>query len=143
MARATATASPRVVFDTNVLISAFRFPGSVSEKAFTLCLSGVAVLVTSGPILDEFEGVLERKFKLPPREVQAIRAFVEQVAEYVEPTIVLDVVEADPDDNAILECAVWGRADYLVTGDKAHLWPLDPFRGIRILGPRQFVSLFS
>lgn len=53
----------RAVFDSNVLISAFRFPGSISEKAFTLCLSGAVTLVTSPAILEEVEEVLRRKFK--------------------------------------------------------------------------------
>lgn len=131
---------PRAVFDSNVLISAFRFPGSISEKAFTLCLSGAATLITSPTILDEVEEVLRRKFGLDAKSAAAVSTLVRDASEVVEPQVTIDAVKADPDDNAILECAVWGEADYVVTGDKAHLWPLDPFRGIRILGPRAFIA---
>ncbi len=135
-----APALTRAVFDTNVLISAFRFPGSISEKAFTLCLSGAATLITSPTILDEVEEVLRRKFALDAKSAAAVSAFVRNASEVVEPQVTIVAVRADPDDNAILECAVWGDADYVVTGDKAHLWPLDPFRGIRILGPSAFIA---
>jgi len=61
----------------------------------------------------------------------------------VEPAIVIDAVVKNPADNLILECAIWGDANFLVTGDKAHLLPLDPFRGIRIVRPRQFLETFT
>ena len=131
---------PRAVFDSNVLISAFWFSGSISEKAFTLCLSGAATLITSPTILEEVEEVLRRKFGLGAKSAAAVSAFVRSASEVVEPQVTIDAVKADPDDNAILECAVWGEAHYVVTGDKAHLWPLDPFRGIRILGPSAFIA---
>ena len=135
--------STRVVLDTNVLISAFLFPGRVSDKAFKLCLSGFAELVTSPAILEELRGVLRRKFRFTAADADAVVAIVRGAAEVVEPAIVIDAVKADPADNAILECAVWGHADILVTGDRAHLLPLDPFRGIRIVTPRAFVTLAS
>ena len=132
--------TPRAVFDRNVLISALLFPGSVSEKAFALTLSGAAVSVTSPAILAELDGVLRRKFRLAAADARTIASFVREVSECVEPAIVIDVVKKNPADNVILECAVWGRAEYLVTGDKAHLLPLDPFRGVRIVSPRDFVA---
>lgn len=135
--------TPRAVFDTNVLISALLFPGSVSERAFAFSLSGAAVAVTSTAILAELEGVLKRKFRRAAAEAREIATFVREVSECVEPAIVIDAVAKDPADNVILECAVWGRADFLVTGDKAHLLPLDPYRGIRIVSPREFLATFS
>lgn len=138
-----AASLPRAVFDSNVLISAFRFPGSVSEKALTLCLAGAARLVTSPAIVDEVEEVLRRKFGLDAKDAAAIGAFIREASECVEPQVSIQAVEADPDDDAILECALWAEADYVVTGDNAHLWTLDPFRGVRILGPRAFVEAFG
>jgi predicted nucleic acid-binding protein len=40
----------------------------------------------------------------------------------------------------VLECALAGEADYLVTGDKKHLLPLRQFRGIRIISPAEFLK---
>jgi putative PIN family toxin of toxin-antitoxin system len=133
----------RTVLDTNVLVAAFQFPGGVCDKAFSLCLSGFANLVTSDPLLDEFEGVLREKFGVSVRDARNAKAFVRSVAEVVHPTIVLAEVENDPDDNRILECAVWAEADLIVTGDRAHLQPLRIFRGIPIVSPREFVESLS
>ena len=133
----------RAVLDTNVLVAAFQFPGGMCDKAFSLCLSGVAQLVTSNSILDEFEGVLREKFGVSEKNARDATAFVRSAAEVVHPPIVLDEVDDDPDDNRILECAVWAEADLIVTGDKAHLQPLKIFRGISIVSPRQFVERHS
>lgn len=135
--------TPRAVFDTNVLISALLFRGSVSEKAFAFSLSGAATSVTSPAILAELEDVLKRKFRLTKGAAQEIAKFVREVSECVEPAIVIDAVVKDPADNLILECALWGQANFLVTGDRAHLLPLDPFRGIRIVSPRRFLETFA
>jgi len=48
----------------------------------------------------------------------------------------------DPDDDKLLEIAVVGRADYLVTGDQ-DLLILDPFQGIPILTPAEFLAALA
>jgi len=133
----------RAVLDTNVLIGALLFPGGMTDKALSLCLAGTARLVTSEVLLAELYGVLSEKFGVSAKDGRAAVSFIRSVAEVVTPGIVLDVVKADPDDNAVLECAVWAEVDVVVTGDKAHLLPLKAFRGIPILTPRQFVERFS
>ena len=60
-------------------------------------------------------------------------------AEFVEITETVQVCR-DPEDDRILELAVNGNADYIVTGD-ADLLVLNPFRGIRILRPADFLAL--
>jgi predicted nucleic acid-binding protein len=50
------------------------------------------------------------------------------------------VVQADADDDAILECAAAARSDFLVTGDK-HLLKVGSFRGTRIIKPAAFLAL--
>jgi uncharacterized protein len=116
---------------------------SGEAKAFALSLSGAAASVTSPAILADLEDVLKRKFRLSKGAAQEIAQFVRDVSECVEPAIVIDAVVKDPADNLILECALWGDANFLVTGDKAHLLPLDPFRGIRIVSRRQFLETFT
>jgi uncharacterized protein len=87
--------------------------------------------------------VLIEKFDVSAKDGRAAVAFIRGAADVVTPGIVLDIVKADPDDNAVLECAVWAEVDVVVTGDKAHLLPLKAFRGIDIITPRQFVERFS
>ncbi len=133
----------RAVLDTNVLIGALLFPGGMTEKALSLCLAGTVRLITSEALLAELYGVLTEKFGASAENGRAAVAFIRSVAEVVTPGIVLEVVQADPDDNAVLECGVWAEVDVIVTGDKAHLLPLKHCRGIPIISPRQFVERFS
>ena len=120
---------PRVVLDTNIIISAFVFPGSLPDKVLTLCFSGIADLMTSRHILGEFERVLAKKFSAPPAFIQGSLELLRSKATVVNPALLIEAVPKDPTDNHILECAVWSNAQFIVTGDKAHLLPLDPFRG--------------
>ncbi|MGA3026580.1 MAG: PIN domain-containing protein [Bryobacteraceae bacterium] len=65
-----------------------------------------------------------------------------KIAEIVVPGIRLQVVAADPDDDRILECAVAGAADLIVSGDH-HLNRLKSFRGIGIVRPVDFLRTLS
>ena len=49
----------------------------------------------------------------------------------------------DPDDEMILECALAGEADYIVTGDKKHLLPLREYRGVQIINAAEFLQLVA
>lgn len=53
------------------------------------------------------------------------------------------VVEADPDDDMLIECAVEGKADYLVTGNTKHFANLREYQGIQILTSAEFVLLMQ
>ena len=64
---------------------------------------------------------------------------MESIAEIIRPDLVLNVVEDDPDDDRVLECAVKGDADYIVTGDR-HLLKLGVYEGISIVTVRQFLD---
>lgn len=100
----------------------------------------ITVLI-SRPILEEYLRVLAYpKFRLSDQEIRAL--VEEEVLPFVETVGVrprLAVVQRDPDDNKFLECAVGGRADYLVTGDR-DLRELGAFRGITILTAREFLE---
>ena len=98
--------------------------------------------LTSISLLDELEDVLRRKFSRPQTEIDAIRARLETEFEVVSAAISLSVIKADPDDDRVLECAVAGRADYIVSGDK-HLLNLAEYQGIRILTLREFMDILA
>jgi len=51
------------------------------------------------------------------------------------------VIREKDDDNRILECALEGKAEYIISGDKRHLLPLGEYEGIRILSPDEFLRL--
>ncbi|MBE0627009.1 MAG: putative toxin-antitoxin system toxin component, PIN family [Burkholderiales bacterium] len=128
----------RVVFDTNVLVSALAFPGGRGEAALLRIIDETDQLVLSRPIVDELLEVLARKFARDAEELAHVAVFVTELALIVAPKRRLRVVQDDP-DNRILECAVAGRAEVIVTGDKA-LLALKLYGKIRILSLREYLG---
>lgn len=127
----------KVVFDTNVLVSALVFPGGRGEEALLRIVAERDELILSRPLLDELLGVLARKFARDAEELARIALFLADVGTVVRPRRRLSVVE-DEADNRILECALAGRAQAIVTGDKA-LLALKEYRGVRLLGLAEYL----
>jgi putative PIN family toxin of toxin-antitoxin system len=128
----------RVVFDTNILLSALVFPGGRGEAALRRIIEQTDQLILSRPIVDELLDVLARKFARDAEELAHVAVFVSELAVVVAPKRRLRVVKDDP-DNRILECAVAGRAEVIVTGDKA-LLALKLYQKIRILTLREYLG---
>ena len=129
----------RGVFDNNVLVSAALLAG-VPRKAFDKLLDNGTVLV-SVPVLLELADVLNRpKFNKYVTHDERMRFMVSflKVAEMIEVRETIKVCR-DPKDDKLLELAVSGNADFLVTGDKDWL-VLNPFRGVEIITPREFLE---
>ena len=61
------------------------------------------------------------------------------MSELVTPEMDLEAIEDDPDDDKVLECAVAGNADYIVSGD-SHLLDIEEYRGVEIVSPDEFLS---
>jgi uncharacterized protein len=129
----------RAVLDTNVLISAYVFPGGSPDAVYRLALSGGFDLVTSPPLLLELGRVLQQKFEWEPAMAESAVTQVARVSTIVEPAAVVSDVEDDPADNRVLEAAAEAKADAIVTGDR-HLLDLDTWRGIPILSPARFIG---
>jgi putative PIN family toxin of toxin-antitoxin system len=121
----------RVVFDTNILVSALVFPGGQGDAALRRIVDGTDQLVLSKAILDELLEVLARKFARDPEELAHVAVFISGLATVVAPRRKLRVVKDDP-DNRILECSLTGRAQAVITGDKA-LLALEAFQGIPVM----------
>lgn len=130
----------RVVFDTNVFISAFVVPGSQGERAFLLARQRRFDLCTSVPILTETAGRLRDKFGQDNEDIKQALRQIARAAAIVKPTSKLNVLQDVP-DNRILECAVDAHADLVVTGDR-HLLKLKRFENIPIIRLADFLRLF-
>ncbi|MBI2008502.1 putative toxin-antitoxin system toxin component, PIN family [Candidatus Amesbacteria bacterium] len=128
----------KVVCDTNVLISAFKFGGVPYEIIKKAILEQIE-LISSPQILLETATTLKEKFGWENSEINSTIRFLGRVSKVIKPQVRINKA-ADPDDNKILECAVESGADYIITGDKKHLLPLKRFKGIPILSPRDFLS---
>jgi len=98
-------------------------------------------LCISKEIIHEVLGVLAQKFSKGPEELARTAVFLSELAELVVPRKKLAVLDDEP-DNRILECAVTGRADIIITGDRAML-DLKKYQEIRILSLRQFLDEIS
>jgi putative PIN family toxin of toxin-antitoxin system len=129
------------VLDTNVLISAIfwrRNEYTVLRKAF----EGELELLTSRAILVELKGVLGKKFGAGRNWVEKVIKTLATNSITVDPKCKLNVIKDDESDNRILECAVDGAADYIISGD-AHLLKLREFGGIPILKSKDFLKTLS
>ena len=132
----------RAVLDTNVLISAFNFPGGTPEDVYRLGLDGRVELATSTPLLAEFSRILIDKFGWSPAKAEDAVAQVARVSTVVAPKEHVTVIHADPDDDRVLEAAQEAAADVIVSGDK-HLLRLGSWRDIRIVRPAEFIAEFE
>jgi putative PIN family toxin of toxin-antitoxin system len=121
----------RVVFDTNIYVSALVFPGGRADAAMQRILGGIDVLVVSPAIINEVLGVLAEKFSRDREELSRVAVLLADIGEVVKPRFRLSILPDEP-DNRILEAAVAGQAAAVVTGDKA-LLALGTYRGIPIL----------
>ena len=131
----------RIVLDTNTIISAIGWKHSKPRRILEACLSGKYLLVESPGLLKEFAAVMERpKFGFIPEEQK--RELVTRLINYceiVEPTKKINIIKSDPADNKVLECALEGKAQYIVSGDN-HLLRLKVYMGIRIVTAAEFLE---
>ena len=128
----------RAVYDTNIFVSAFAIPGGRAGAAILKAIEGDVHLVISRDIIREVIEVMARKFDRNPEELARMAVYLSELAEIVTPRRRLKVLRDEP-DNRILECAVAGKADVVVTGDQAML-RLGSYRRIRILSLKDFLA---
>ena len=128
------------VFDTNVIVSALLLNDSVPGRAFVQALSHGTILV-SGALMGELSRVLSRdRFdRYVSREERD--EFLQSLIEESDLIEITEFVQAcrDPADDRVLELAINGNAKYIVTGD-ADLLLLNPFRGVKIVTPAEFLK---
>jgi uncharacterized protein len=128
----------RVVFDTNILISALLSLTGAPFRCLALAHDGVVQSVTCAAILDEFAEKLRDKFGFDEARVQQAVGEIRACSEMVTVAGVLRVVAADPDDDVVIECALVGGASIVVSGDR-HLRALGQYESIRILSATEFL----
>ncbi len=128
----------KLVFDTNIFISAIVIPHSKAEKAILKIIKADDSLIISREIINEVLSVLSTKFHRDREAISHVAVYLSDLAQMVKPTKRLRILEDDP-DNRILECALCGKADAIVTGDKEML-KLKGFEGIRIISLKEYLE---
>jgi putative PIN family toxin of toxin-antitoxin system len=131
----------KVVLDTNVIISGLNFPTSNPAQILTLVASGEVANFTSRQIINETKRILVDKFFWTDEEVEAAEGWLKTFSKSVSPQSPISII-ADEPDNRILECAVEGQADFIISGDH-HLTDLENYQGIKIVDPATFLALIT
>jgi putative PIN family toxin of toxin-antitoxin system len=133
----------KVVFDTNVIVSAALYEKSLPALLLSLGLEDKVKFLVSPALLNEYEAVLKRpRFKLGQRQIRELMGKINRKALIVTPTQRLKILKADEPDNRILECAIKAEADFIITGNKRH-FPFEEFKGSKIVTPREFINSIS
>lgn len=127
------------VFDTNILISATGWKGSPFQ-CIELSRAGTVQGITCAEILLEFAEKLETKLAFPKEQADEAVADVLSFLRVVRIEGKIQGVARDPDDDKVLECAVAGAANYIVSGDK-DLLTLGSYAGIGIVRASEFLKI--
>jgi putative PIN family toxin of toxin-antitoxin system len=137
----------RVVLDTNVVVSRYWSPNGVAAQILGLLRQRRFDLILSSDILREYDRVLRYPkiralHRMNDAEITRVIDDFREVAFMVYPEERLSIIPRDPDDNMFVECALLGRAQFIISGDK-HLLNLGSYEQIEILPPADFVRLFT
>jgi putative PIN family toxin of toxin-antitoxin system len=133
---------PRIILDTNIVISAALQPSGLPAKLLELVAYRTVELCVSEEILTEYREVLARpKFAaIDPRRVARLLELIAEEATLIRPTTVLKISK-DESDNRFYECAEEAGADYLVTGNIKH-FPKD-YKTTKVVTARQMIELLA
>lgn len=130
----------KAVIDTNVFISGLNFIKYESE-ILDLFMKGEIEVYISPFILREIERILRKKFKWGKDQIRQTLNKIKRKAILVSPKVRVSIIKEKDDDNRILECALEGKVQYIISGDERHLIPLREFKGIKILPASEFLKL--
>jgi uncharacterized protein len=133
--------TPRVLCDTNVLVSAFIAAGPPS-RVLEAAIDRRIELILAYPVLDELTRVLAVKLGLEAERVVNATTLLSEIAAttVAAPDVAHEPITGDPDDDLVLACAVHASAQIVVSGDRRHLLPVVEHRGVRIITPQQLLA---
>ena len=135
---------PCVVIDTNIILSALAYyPGESSPvKVFRKWIDREIEVITSPQILKEYERKLKEKENAIVRKEIAFDwlNFIKECSKQVIPHDKFDVVRHHPEDNKFFECAIHGKAEYIITGD-THILNVKEYKGVKSVTPSEFLQI--
>lgn len=137
----------KAVLDTNVWLSGIFWNGEASKIIEKAENKNFQIFI-SEDILSEIINVLSRESKFKnyilnqKLSIEDLLRTILSISTLVEPKIKLEVIKSDPKDNIILETAVEGKTEYIVTYDN-HLLNMIEFRNIKMINPGEFLRLFN
>ncbi len=130
----------KVVIDTNVFVSGLTFKGKPREVLDLIWRGDIEACISSF-ILKELEETLKKDFSWDRDQIKHAMEKIKAKTILIQPKNKVSVIKGKEDDNRILECAIEGRVQYLISGDRKHLLPLKEYEGTKILSPSEFLRL--
>lgn len=133
--------TPRILCDTNVLVSAF-IAGGPPSRVIEAAIDGRIELVLADPVLDELDRILTMKLGFEAERLHDVITLLGELASVRigEPRTAPEPITGDPDDDLILACSVHAGVQILVSGDRKHLLPVGEHRGVRIITPQALLA---
>ncbi|MEK7354547.1 MAG: putative toxin-antitoxin system toxin component, PIN family [Chloroflexota bacterium] len=137
----------RAVVDSNVLVSGFISRKSYPREIDQRWRNGEFVLVTAPGIIEEVARVLrlpriQQRYRLREFDIQAFILTLRHETDCTAGKLALKDIASDPDDDKIISCAVEGKADFIITGDKG-LLQLREYQGIKIINAEAFIGILN
>ena len=129
--------------DTNVFVSGIFWEENFCSQLIEKWKNKEFELVSSMKIIDELVKTLrDFKIQMPDAMIEDWRNLIIENSIIIEPTIKLDVVKDDPDDNKFLEAGTTGKVDFIISQDK-HLLKLGKYQGIKIVNPEEALLILK
>lgn len=129
----------KIVFDTNVILSAFITQG-LSSRVMDICIDSHRIFISPGIITEVLEKLLT-KFRVKVSELKRVKDFLLNVSHKIDPKGPIPTVREDKDDNNILHLSEFVDADLIITGDK-DLLVLKKYSNAKIINLRMFMEEF-
>lgn len=128
------------MLDSNVIVSGFAFRRGNPYEILSRLGRDEIVVYISPFILEEVARALRESFDTAKADIKAAVGFLRQRCHEVNPPPYASLAELSPEDNRVVDCAVDGKVDYLVTGDRA-VQKISEFEGISVVSPAQFIDI--
>jgi len=133
----------RAILDTNVFVSGIFWEGNFCSQLIEKWKIKKFGLVSSMEIIDELIKTLKDfKIQMSDSMIENWRNLIIENSIIVKPTIKLDIVKDDPDDNKFLEAGVTGKANFIISQDR-HLLKLGEYQGIKIISPKEALLILK
>ena len=132
---------PKVVFDTNIYLSAIIFGGN-PRKVLQLAINEKILLYSSTEILLEVALKLKGKFKWPSEQINLTIKNIGNLVKIIRIKEKIDFIKKDPTDSKILEAAIESKAGFIITGD-SHLLELKSYKRIKIIKATELLEYFK
>jgi uncharacterized protein len=135
----------RVVFDTNIWLSAIFWKGEAS-KIIDYCIDKNIEIIITEKILSEISDVLNREIKFQKfmenrkQSIEDLIRTILSISILIDTESKIELIKDHPQDNIILESALDGKADYIISYD-THILNMIEFREIKILEPKDFFEI--